>query len=93
MHAFVSIAGKRFNYPDNVWFTLVALSFMTAGLPQLRDSWICVANKAEKWLLTQQPVAGDLANDCGDWLKIAKEKASQFVNAQLKIESLEMDCS
>ncbi len=66
---------------------------MTAGLPQLRDSWICVANKAEKWLLTQQPVTGQLAKDCGDWLKTAKEKATLFVNAKLKIESIDKNCS
>jgi len=66
-------AGRKVNCPDNVWFTLVALSFMTVGLPKLQDSWILVVNKAEKWLRTQQIVDQDKA----------KEEATQFVKSKL----------
>jgi len=66
-------AGRKLNCPENVWFTLVALAFMTVGLPKLQDSWILVVNKVEKWLRTQKKANQDKA----------KEEAAQFVKSKL----------
>ena len=69
---FVYLAGQKVNCPGEIWSTLVALSYLKIGLAHLRDSWLLVADKGDKWIGTKQ-VDG-----------IFKEKAVEFVNAKLK---------
>jgi len=68
-------AGKRESYSDQVWMTLVALAYLNLTLSQLESSWILVANKAEKWLATQQ-----LKNE-----SVAKAAAQEFIKSSLKL--------
>ena len=55
--------------------TLVALAYLNAALSKLQPSWILVADKAEKWLATQQ-----LKDETE-----AKAAAQEFVKAKLNL--------
>ena len=55
--------------------TLVALAYLNIALSQLQPSWMLVANKAERWLATQQ------LQD----ITAAKAAAEEFVKAKLNL--------
>ena len=63
------------SYSEEVWMTLVALAYLNAALSKLQPSWILVADKAEKWLATQQ-----LKDETE-----AKAAAQEFVKAKLNL--------
>jgi len=83
----VLLAGKRANCPGimddkcrgkphtELWTTLLAVSYLKLGLPQFRESWALVVEKANNWLSTQY---------IGSTHKLEwKEKADQFIKAKL----------
>jgi hypothetical protein len=55
--------------------TLVALAYLNIVLSELRPSWVLVANKAEKWLTTQQ-----LTDETA-----ARTAAEEFIKAKLNL--------
>ena len=68
------IAGRKAKCPGELWPTLIAVSYLTLGLPQFHDSWALVVEKANNWLGTQQFVETKL-----------KKKAAKFVKEKLKL--------
>jgi len=65
-------AGQKAKCPDELWPTLIAVSYFTLGLPQFRESWALVVEKAKNWLGAQQ----------FDETKMNR-KAAKFVKAKL----------
>ena len=63
------------SYSEQVWMTLVALAYLNIVLSELRPSWVLVANKAEKWLTTQQ-----LTDETA-----ARTAAEEFIKAKLNL--------
>ena len=48
------LGGQQSGCSESAWTTAVALAFLLLVLPNLKDSWVMVAQKAEKWLHSQQ---------------------------------------
>ena len=57
---------------EDVWATCLALAYLNVALAGSKDSWLLVANKAEKWLLSKSLV--NLAELRGEAEKLVKEK-------------------
>lgn len=67
------IAGQKAKCPDELWPTLVVVSYLTLGLPQFRDSWALAVEKADQWLNTMEFDEEEL-----------KQEATKFIYAKLK---------
>ena len=68
------IAGQKAKCPDELWPTLIAVSYLTLGLPQFRESLALVVEKANNWLDTL-PLKKTLL----------KKKPNDFIKAKLKL--------